>query len=171
MAEIFPFPGYRYNPSRVNLQRVLTQPYDKITPAMQQKYYHADPHSLIAIEKGRALPGDSPQNNVYTRAAEALGGWIAGGVLVREPAPSFYVYEQQFALPQTSERRVRCGLITLARIEDYSAGIGFRHEQTLAGPKADRLELLRHTRAHTGQLFILYTGGVRTIDSVLEELV
>jgi uncharacterized protein (DUF1015 family) len=81
------------------------------------------------------------------------------------------VYEQQFALPQTSERRVRRGLITLARIEDYSAGIVFRHEQTLAGPKADRLELLRHTRAHTGQLFMLYTDGERTIDSVLEEVV
>ncbi|HXN25424.1 MAG TPA: DUF1015 domain-containing protein [Candidatus Dormibacteraeota bacterium] len=171
MADIFSFHGYRYNPSRVNLQRVLTHPYDKITPAMQQKYYDADPHNLIAIEKGCALPGDSPQNNVYTRAAEALDNWIAGGVLVREPAPSFYVYEQEFALPQTPERHVRRGLITLARIEDYSAGIVFRHEQTLAAPKADRLELLRHTRAHTGQLFMLYSDGERNIDSLLEEVV
>lgn len=169
MAELFPFHGYRYNPARVSLQRVLTQPYDKITPAMQQQYYAADPRNLVTIEKGRTLPGDSPQSNVYTRAAVALDNWIAGGILVREPEPSFYVYEQAFALPQTRERRVRRGLITLGRIEDYSAGIVFRHEQTLAGPKADRLELLRHTRAHTGQLFMLYSDPERKVDSLLEQ--
>lgn len=171
MADIFPFRGYRYNPSRVNLARVLTQPYDKITPAMQQKYYDADPHNLIAIEKGRALPADSPLSNVYTRAAKALDEWIAGGILVREPAPSFYVNEQEFALPHAQDRRLRRGLITLARVEDYSAGIIFRHEQTLAGPKADRLELLRHTRAHTGQLFMLYADVERKIESLLEDAV
>lgn len=169
MAELFPFQGYRYNPARVSLERVLTQPYDKITPAMQQKYYAADPHNLVTIEKGRALPGDSPQDNVYTRAANAFDNWIAGGILSREPTPSFYVYEQEFVLPQTQERRVRRGLITLARVEDYSAGIIFPHERTLAGPKADRLELLRHTRAHTGQLFMLYSDAERKVDSVLRE--
>jgi uncharacterized protein (DUF1015 family) len=169
MAELFPFHGYRYNPARVSLERVLTQPYDKITPAMQQQYYAADPRNLVTIEKGRTLAGDSPQNNVYTRAAVALDNWIASGILVREPEPSFYVYEQAFALPQTRERRVRRGLITLGRIEDYSAGIVFRHEQTLAGPKADRLELLRHTRAHTGQLFMLYSDPERKVDSLLEQ--
>jgi uncharacterized protein (DUF1015 family) len=47
-------------------------------------------------------------------------------------------------------------LIALGRIEDYSAGIVFRHEQTLAKPKADRLDLLRATHAHFGQIFMLY---------------
>lgn len=171
MAELFPFQAYRYNPALVRLDRVLTQPYDKITPAMQQKYYAADSHNLIAIEKGRVLPSDSPQNNVYTRAAQALDSWIAGQILLREPSPSFYVYEQEFSLPQTSERLVRRGLIAIARIEDYSAGVVFRHEQTLAGPKADRLELLRHTRAHTGQLFMLYADAERQVDSILAEVV
>ncbi len=169
MAELFPFQGYRYNPARVRLERVLTQPYDKITPAMQQKYYQADPRNLISIEKGRALPEDSSGNNVYTRAAEVLDQWIADQTLSREPVSSFYVYEQEFALPQTQERLVRRGLITLSQIEDYSAGVVFRHEQTLAGPKADRLELLRHTRAHTGQLLMLYTDAERKVDSVLVE--
>lgn len=171
MAQTFSFQGYRYNPERVSLDRVLTQPYDKITPAMQEKYYAADPHNLIAVEKGRALPGDSSQNNVYTRAAQSLDIWIAGGILVRDRSPAFYVYEQEFSLPPNRERLVRRGLITLARIEDYSAGVVFRHEQTLAGPKADRLELLRHTRAHTGQLFMLYADAERKVDSVLAEVV
>jgi uncharacterized protein (DUF1015 family) len=175
MADIFPFQAYRYNPGRVPLERVLTQPYDKITPAMQQKYYQADPHNLIAVEKGRTLPADSPDNNVYTRAARELDKWIANGILLREPQPSLYVYEQEFAVPHTAgrpaaTRLTRRGLITLARIEDYSAGVVFRHEHTLAGPKADRLELLRHTRAHTGQLFMLYADSQRNADSILDDV-
>ena len=69
-------------------------------------------------------------------------------------------------MPGSSERQVRQGLIALGKIEDYSAGVVFRHEQTLAGPKADRLELLRHTRAHTGQLFMLYDDPSQTVDAI-----
>ncbi len=170
MAEPFPFAAYRYNPGQVRLAQVLTQPYDKITPAMQEKYFAADPHNLVAIEKGRTFPDDTPQNNVYTRAAKALDVWIAKKVLVRESAPSLYVSEQQYEVPGTTECRVRRGIIALGRIEDYSAGVVFRHEQTLAGPKADRLELLRHTHAHTGQLFMLYSDPERAIDRLAEEI-
>ena len=77
MAEIHPFRAYRYDSSRVALQDVLTQPYDKITPAMQDRYYAASPYNLIAIEKGRISPADSPENNVYTRAAAKVDDWIA----------------------------------------------------------------------------------------------
>jgi len=69
MAEIHPFRAYRYDANRVAPQDVLTQPYDKITPAMQERYYASSPYNLIAIEKGRVLSGDTPENNVYTRAA------------------------------------------------------------------------------------------------------
>jgi uncharacterized protein (DUF1015 family) len=169
MAEIFPFAAYRYNPARAQFGRVLTQPYDKITPAMQEKYSAADPHNLIAIEKGRSFPEDTPQNNVYTRAAKALEEWIAKGVLVRDAEPSLYVSEQNYEVPGTKERRVRRGIIALSRVEDYPAGVVFRHEQTLEGPKADRLELLRHTRAHTGQLFMLYSDPERMVDALADE--
>ena len=67
MAEIFPFNAYRYNLERVNLSDVITQPYDKITPAMQDRYLKL-PYNLITIEKGKPEPGDSASNNVYTRA-------------------------------------------------------------------------------------------------------
>ncbi len=59
----------------------------------------------------------------------------------------------------------RRGFIALGRIEDYSAGVVFRHEQTLAKPKADRLDLLRAIRGHFGQIFMLYedAGGVESL--------
>jgi uncharacterized protein (DUF1015 family) len=169
MAQVYPFRAYRYNPARALFERVLTQPYDKISPAMQEKYYAADPHNLISVEKGRVYPNDSPQNNVYTRAATALDSWIHNGILVQDPASSFYAYTQEFTLPPASEHRTRRGFIGAGRLEDYSADIIFRHEQTLSGPKADRLELLRHTRVHTGQLFLLYSDPQKRIDAILSE--
>ena len=76
MAEIFPFRAYRYTTARVDPANVLTQPYDKITPAMAEKYAAASPYNLIPVEKGKSLPTDSPENNVYTRATKALDEWI-----------------------------------------------------------------------------------------------
>jgi uncharacterized protein (DUF1015 family) len=168
MAEIFPFRAYRYNAARVDPAKVLTQPYDKITPAMAEKYAAASPYNLIPVEKGKALPDDSPENNVYTRAAQALEKWIRDGIIVRDAAPSVYAYFQEYTVPETSDRRVRKGFIAIGRIEDYSAGVVFRHEQTLSGPKADRLELLRHTKTHTGQLFMLYSDAAARIDALLD---
>jgi len=169
MAEVFPFQAYRFNPARVDLAKVLTQPYDKITPAMQERYYALASQNLIAVEKGKAYSDDTPANNVYTRAAQALKNWITQGALVRDAAPSIYIYLQDYQVPHTRERKVRKGFIALGRVEDYAGGVVFRHEQTLAGPRADRLELLRHTRAHTGQLFMLYADPQQRIDALLEQ--
>jgi uncharacterized protein (DUF1015 family) len=169
MAQIIPFRALRYNTQRVEPEHVLTQPYDKITPEMQQRYQAVSAYNLITVEKGVAHSGDSAADNVYTRAASALDGWIAEGVLVEDARPSLYVYGQLFLAPGTNEQRSRQGLIALGHLEDYSAGVVFRHEQTLSAPKADRLQLLRHTRAQTGQLFLLYDDPQRRVDAMLEE--
>lgn len=169
MAQVFPFRAFRYNPARSHFERVLTQPYDKISPGMQEKYYAADPHNLIAVEKGRSHPDDTPQNNVYTRAAASLEDWIRNGIVHQDPSPSFYAYSQEYTVPGTEERRTRRGFIGAGQLEDYSARVVFRHEQTLSGPKVDRLELLRHTQTHTGQLFMLYSDPQRRVDEILAE--
>jgi uncharacterized protein (DUF1015 family) len=170
MAQVYPFRAFRYNPARAPFDRVLTQPYDKISTAMQEKYYAADPHNLIAVEKGRGYPGDTPQNNVYTRAAAALNDWIRENLVMQDPEPAFYAYTQEYTVPGTEERRTRQGFIGAGKLEEYSAGVVFRHEHTLSGPKADRLELLRHTKTHTGQLFMLYSDPQRRIDAILAEV-
>src|SRR6266576_2603510 len=96
-------------------------------------------------------------------------GWRTFFHLERiDTTPSLYVYFQEYTVPGTSDRRVRKGFIALGRVEDYSSGVVFRHEQTLSGPKADRLELLRHTRTHTGQLFMLYSDAAARVDALLD---
>jgi uncharacterized protein (DUF1015 family) len=169
MAQVFPFRAFRYNPQLAPFQNVLTQPYDKISPEIQQKYYDAHPQNLITVEKGREFPGDAPGNNVYSRAAAALKDWEAKNVIAQDPASAFYAYTQEFTVPGTTERRARRGFIGAGRLEEYSAGVIFRHEHTLSGPKADRLELLRNTRTHTGQLFMLYSDPQKRVDAILAE--
>jgi uncharacterized protein (DUF1015 family) len=169
MAQVYPFRAFRYNPDAAHapFERLLTQPYDKISPAMQDTYYAADPHNLIQVEKGRAYPGDSSQNNVYTRADAALREWISKNIVVQDPSAAFYGYTQEYTVPATQERKTRRGFIGAGKLEEYSAGVVFRHEHTLSGPKVDRLQMLRHTRTHTGQLFMLYSDAERRVDEIL----
>ncbi len=172
MAVISPFPALRYDPKRVGgLEKVLTQPYDKITPEMQKEYLRRSPYNMAHIVKGEASAEDSPQNNVYTRAAALCENWRRQGILLRQPAPAFYAYWQQFQPPDGSSSRllVRKGLVGLGKLEPYDSGVVFRHEQTLSAPKADRLELLRATRSHFEQIFMLYSDPERWLDRLLDE--
>ncbi len=169
MARIYPFQPYRYTPAAGSLQDVVTQPYDKITPEMQARYLAQSPHNLVRVILGERKPGDGESDNVYTRAAAYLDDWIASGILARDAEPGIYPYFQEFTLPDTGERLVRKGFIALGAVEDYSANVVYRHERTLAGPKKDRLDLLRHTRAHCELIFMLYSDAAGEIDGLLDQ--
>jgi uncharacterized protein (DUF1015 family) len=169
LAKIYPFQPYRYTEKAGPLTELVTQPYDKITPAMQAAYLAKNPHNLVRVILGPRKQEDTAQDNVYTRAAAFLNEWIASGILARENEAAVFPYFQEFTMPDTGERMVRKGFIALGAVEDYSAKIVHRHEQTLSGPKKDRLELLRHTHAHFGQLFMLYSDPARAIDALLDE--
>jgi uncharacterized protein (DUF1015 family) len=159
MAHISPFQAWRYAPERVSVAQVVTQPYDKITPEMQERYYQASPSNLVRIILGQRQPGDSERENVYSRASASFSDWRGTGVLRQDTQPSLYRYSQKFTVPGSATRAERQGFIALGRLEDYSAGIVFRHELTHSGPKADRLELLRATRTHFEQIFMLYADA------------
>src|SRR5438445_2161358 len=171
MAHIKPFRAFRYDPGQVSLSNVVTQPYDKITPEMQERYYAASPYNLVRIILGKHQRTDGPDDNPYTRAAASFQTWRQQGILRQDPAPSVYRYVQRFAPPSSAptspQQFERQGFIALGRIEDYASGIVFRHEQTLAKPKADRLQLLRATRAHFGQIFMLYSDPAGDVDKLL----
>jgi uncharacterized protein (DUF1015 family) len=177
MALIEPFRAIRYDPARVSIPKVVTQPYDKITPEMQESYYAASPYNLVRVILGKQHASDHEGENRYSRASQSFGDWRRQSIFLQDPEPSLYLYVQRFTVPGLKsgsnqaggtvelERR---GIIALGRIEDYSAGVVFRHEQTLAKPKADRLDLLRATRAHFGQLFMLYNDPAGEVDGLLK---
>ena len=169
MAQIYPFQPLRYTDPAGPLGNLVTQPYDKITPAMRARYLSLSPYNLVRVILGERSLADSDTDNVYTRAARHLHDWIASGILARDREPGIFPYFHEFTVPDTGERLVRKGFIALGRVEDYSAHGVYRHEQTLSGPKKDRLELLRHTHAHFGQLFMLYPDRSASIDGLLDQ--
>lgn len=168
MARIYPFRAWRYNPSTVKLDDVVTQPYDMISPAMQQAYYQRSPYNLVRVVLGLPELFDAGRSeSVYSRAASDFRAWREQGVLLREKEPCVYAYTIRFRTPASGALRERRGFIALGRIEDYSDGIVFRHEGTLPRPKSDRLNLLRATRAHFGQIFMLYFDPAKSVDAIL----
>ncbi len=169
MARIFPFKPYRYSAKAGPIANLVTEPYDKISPAMQARYLSLSPYNLVRIILGERTPRDSESDNPYTRAAGLLKDWIGSGILEHESEPSVYAYFQQFTAPDRGETLVRKGFIGLGAVEDYATGVVHRHEQTLSGPKKDRMELLRHTQAHFGQIFMLYPDPELVIDRILDK--
>ncbi|MCS7158712.1 MAG: DUF1015 domain-containing protein, partial [Blastocatellia bacterium] len=169
MAKIYPFRGWRYNREKVgDLAAVVTQPYDKITPAMQKRYYGQSPYNFVRLILGERSPEDTEANNVYTRAREELLRWMRDGVLVEDRAPAIYVYVQRYRVPLEGSVKVRKGFLALGQLEDFGRGIIFPHERTLRGPKEDRLRLLRTVRAHLEPIFMLYDDPAFEVQAILD---
>ena len=93
MADVQPFCGLRYNVELIkDITAVISPPYDIISAEEQKAYHQQSPHNVIRLEFGEEFPNDSTQDNKYTRAANTLESWLKEGVLIREPAPAFYVF-------------------------------------------------------------------------------
>ena len=157
MAEISPFRALRYDPATAPLADLVTQPYDKITPRMQERYYALSPYNFVRLVLGKRQEDDGETSNSYTRAAGLYGEWRRKGVLRADLDPALYAYSQRFPMPGANGERERTGFIALVRLEDYSSGVICRHERTLTAPKADRLKLLQATAAQFEPLFLLYS--------------
>src|SRR5215467_7723605 len=170
MAKIYPFRSLRYTLERVPIEKVVTQPYDKISSEMQDRYYELHPNNIVRIVCGKSNPEDSDSNNVYTRAAGYLKQWREAGILQPLPEPAFFIYFQRFVVPGENETLVRKGFVGVGQLEDYANKIVFPHERTLTGPKKDRLELLRRTRTQFEQIFMLYEDPERRIDRLMDDV-
>jgi len=169
MARLYPFRALRYDPTCVNMTDVVTQPYDKISPDMQDRYYAASPHNLIRVILGKQQPRDNDLENVYTRAAKTLGEWQAEGILKEEAEPALYGYAQTYTVPGTDEVRERRGFIALGQLSDYADQIVYRHEQTFPKHKSDRLALFKATRAYCEQIYMLYSDPTFTAEKAIFE--
>ncbi|KPK72615.1 MAG: hypothetical protein AMJ79_15590 [Phycisphaerae bacterium SM23_30] len=163
--DISAFRGYRYDSSAAgDGGACIAPPYDIIDADQQQQLYDRSEYNIVRVIKGKIFPDDTDRNNVYTRAAAALRGFIEKGALKQDEAESIYVYAQDFTVGSEGFRR--SGFIALGKLEAYGGNIR-AHEQTLSGPKADRLNLMRATKSQIGQIFMLYSDPAKTIDAIL----
>ncbi|MBM4331923.1 MAG: DUF1015 domain-containing protein [Deltaproteobacteria bacterium] len=179
MALIVPFQGIFYDQKKVgDLSQVVAPPYDVISPEAQDSFYRRHPQNVIRLILNKETPGDTPQDNRYTRSAANYRAWLKEGILARSSAPQFYFLQEQFddftglgVNGDSSQRRkVRQGVIGLVRLEEFAAGVVLPHEKTQTKPKADRLALMEACRANLCQIFSLYPDPEGVMTQIYEEV-
>ncbi|MCX7717015.1 MAG: DUF1015 domain-containing protein [Candidatus Sumerlaeaceae bacterium] len=169
MADILPFIGTRYNSQLIgNLSCVLAPPYDVISPEMQDELYARHENNVVRLILGKDEAGDDNFSNKYVRAANTLKAWRSDGILIEDEKPAIYCYEQEFKMPSGEIKRRR-GFFALVKLEDYASGRIRAHEQTFAGPKADRLKLLRATHANLSAIFVIFNDPKNEVMSMVSE--
>jgi uncharacterized protein (DUF1015 family) len=164
MPEIKPFRAVIYNKDRIkDLSRVVSPPYDVISDTLQDKLYRSSPHNIARLILGKIKPSDSASDNRYTRAAHDFNDWRASGIMVRDPKDSLYVYSQSYRKDGKTVEQI--GFLALFGLTGSRI---LPHENTLAAPKKDRLELMRATSANLEPIFVLYDDKKHALTGLLK---
>jgi len=151
VADVRPLRALHYDPAVVgSIGDVTAPPYDVIDEAQRAELVARSPFNVVEIDLPRAGKGGDP----YEDAAETLEEWRLEGVLREDPEPAIWALTQDYTAPDGSTR-TRHGILARVRVEDYGPGRVRPHERTQPGPKQDRLDLTRATRANLSPIFSL----------------
>jgi len=167
MAEIQPFRAYRYDPGRVgSFADVIAPPYDVIDDALRSKLMSRHRCNVVNVDLPRPEAGEADAHACYARAGRTLKDWVRDGVLKQDSARCLYVYNQEFEAE--GRRHVRRGFLARVRVMPFAEGTILPHEETFAGPKADRLRLMEATGMNLSPVFGLYSDADREVQSLLD---
>jgi uncharacterized protein (DUF1015 family) len=167
VAIVHPFKGFRYNKDAVgDFNQVVTQPYDKTTPSMQDAYYQRSPYNVVRITLNLEKRGD-PETG-YPDAGVVFRQWIEQKVLAQDSLPTIYAYYQEYAAEGSI--RLQKGFIALLDLKNSGSGI-IPHEKTLAAPKQDRLQLMRSIEGNEDLIYMLYSDDELAINKSMDERV
>jgi uncharacterized protein (DUF1015 family) len=170
MAEVQPFRGWRYDLAQVgDLSDVTAPPYDVIDEAQKNDLYKKHPCNVVRLILNRDEPGDDSSEARYQRASGFLRHWQQEGVLIQEHDDALYVYHQVF--DWEGIHYVRKGFLGRVRLEEFGQGHIYPHEQTMSGPKADRLLLTKACKTNLSAIFGLYPDPSAAAQSPLEEAI
>jgi uncharacterized protein (DUF1015 family) len=170
-----PFRGLRYAEDRVSgLAEVTSPPYDVIAHKTEDHLLASDPHNIVrlilprqdvhnrppagsgrpATGPGHAAARAYPDAAAYAGAGRMLRDWQDAGILVPDPLPALYVYEQSLPTGRVLQR----GVIGALRLVPLDAGPVLPHEDVNAEPVAGRRLLMEATQANLEPIFLLYDG-------------
>ena len=167
LAKIAPFRGIRYDQSIVGeLSKVVSPPYDVISPEDRAYYHRLHPNNFVRLVLGEEFETDSESNNRFTRAGDYLSGWLSQGILKQDEEPAIYVYQQRLE-GESGLRTVR-GFVCAVKLHDYADRVILPHENTLAKPKSQLIELMRKTRTNLDTIYSLYADEAGVLDVVMD---
>jgi uncharacterized protein (DUF1015 family) len=148
MTTAKPFAGIRYKANE--LSKLVCPPYDIISPDEKRALEKKSKHNMVRLELSAPVGAKSNYNDV----GRLFRKWQSDGVLVHDPEPSFYFYEQIF--DNKGKNNIRRGFFAAIKLEEPGKGSVKPHEKTLSRPKEDRLLLMRAVNANLSPIFGLY---------------
>jgi uncharacterized protein (DUF1015 family) len=167
LPQIKPFRGVVYNTKKIrNLASVVAPPYDVISKKQQESLYRANPYNIVRLELGKIKSSDDQADNRYTRAKRFFESWLADGTMIRDGKEAFYIYSQQYK--QSGKTIERFGFMGLMGLDPNENKKVLPHENTLAAPKVDRLDLMRSVRANLSPIYVLYDDAGDKIARILK---
>lgn len=168
MVRITPFKGITYNFNKLKpVKELFAPPYDVISPQYQDELYKRNQYNIIKLILGKIYDSDDGSNNRYTRAAADYNNWVKENVLVQSEMPKIYYYVQKYS-DTKGNSITRKGFIARCYLEDFTSGKVLPHEETMGGPKKDRLNLMEATKANFSQIFSVYSDPEKRINQILE---
>lgn len=147
---LHPFRALRPAVDSDRLGRMLCPPYDVIDDDERRALLAADADNAVSL----ILPAETNATDRYTAAAERLSRAVHDGLYSVDAVPSLYVYEMVDGGGATTR-----GLLGAVQLRDPTEGVIAPHENTMAGPVADRLALMTATEANLEPIYLVYDGG------------
>ncbi len=165
---VIPFKGLRYNADKVrDITDVIAPPYDVITSDERMALEEKHPSNIVRLILNQPQSDDTETENQYTRAARLFKQWTTDQTLIQDPTPNYYIYDQSFHAPD-GKHYTRRAIIGLGKLEPFENRVILPHEKTHAGPKIDRLNLMRTCHANLSPIFIIYQDPDGDIEQIME---
>jgi uncharacterized protein (DUF1015 family) len=155
LSLIKPFRALRPAPGRA--AEVLAPPYDVLSSAEARARANGRPSSFLHVSKAEIDldPKTDPYDRaVYAKAAENLQRMIAGGVLLRDERPCYYVYRLTWR--HQGREKIETGLAAVASLSAYAENRIRKHEHTTLAKEDDRVRQIEAVNAHTGPVMLAY---------------
>ncbi len=160
MATIRPFRGLRYHSHAGEPRDLMAPPYDVIDADGRAE--------LAARSRSNCIHFILPEGEgdaKYGRGAAEFRR-IVDEAMTRDPQPAVYVYHQTFTAH--GQTFVRKGFVCLIELTPFGKGPVLAHERTLAGPKVDRLALMRACDAHLELVFGMFSDPDRAWEGIVD---
>ena len=169
MVVFRPFRGWKYNPDVVgDLAKVVSPPYDLITPELQESLLKRSPYNVVHLEAGENLDWNAPGGNTYRNTTDLFEEWLRRGVLRREQEPCFYLSQHIFRFQ--GETKSRIGITGCIGLAEYDSHEVFPHEFTEEPAVLDRIALMQACNANFSPIMSLYRDPSGYLAQIFEDV-
>jgi uncharacterized protein (DUF1015 family) len=164
MSVIRPFRGIRPRPEVA--ATIAAPPYDVVDYDEARAYVETRPNSFLRVEKSEIEldRGLDPQDRrIFENGAKNLRRLLDEGLMLRDPAPCFYLYQQRMG------DHVQVGVVAGASCAEYQRDLIKKHELTRADKEEERTNHVDIVNANTGPVFLTYHARP-AVDAFVEEV-